>query len=199
MSVAADLERCGLKFTGRPKAAAVDVAGRTVSVRVDEGSDGVVVIVASMPAAVGARQLDVGQLALSAPGDTTFAVDATSITATRSLAEPDIGAAYDAVHDLAKAACSIGVIIEASVPDAVPTATSRAPAAPPPPSAGPPPAAPMVTVASPQSLTGGDGAVVGQLVPGRQYRAGRSEGGWIEVTDERGITGWVAESGVRRS
>ena len=193
MTVADDLKRSGLEVGGSPPTVDVVVAGRRVKVRIDDAS-GTVELSAVTPMPPGAK-VDLRQASHNAPGDTSFSATPTGIEATRSLATPAIGVLYDAVFDLAKALTSLQLYAETfAALDAAAARTAPAPA-------GPPRVASTqmtVTVAANQSLTAGDGSVVGTLVPGRSYVAGRSEGGWIEVTDERGVKGWVAESAVRR-
>lgn len=95
------------------------------------------------------------------------------------------------MFDLAKGVCAIGRLVESLDAHDLDGLASTA---------GQPPA-PLasVTVDLEQPLTGGDGTTVGRLLPGHAYRAGRAEGGWLQVTDDAGVTGWVAESAVTRS
>jgi hypothetical protein len=48
-----------------------------------------------------------------------------------------------------------------------------------------------VYVQMPTPVVARDGQQIGNLEPGRWYRANRQDGQWLEVTDEAGLTGWV--------
>lgn len=191
MTVTDVLTGCGLKVSGPPPLVTVDVAGTAVDVRAVE-SGAMVELTATVPVSITGWVPDFA--AMSERGPATFSATREGVRGTRSLDSPDPATLYDAVFDLAKGVSSLARLVSAGIDLEPSPAAPTAPAAA---AATATTATRTITVDADQAVTASDGAVVGRLVAGRTYFAGRAEGGWVEVTDDGGVTGWVPAHAVR--
>lgn len=221
MTVADDLRQCGLDVAGDPPVVSVQVAGNAVAVHVEDAA-GVVNLRAELPMSVPSGMATLDNAALGAAGDTAFAVSGGLLVGTRRLAQPALGACYDAIFELAKATCSVSRLLAdtaalaAPMPatEAVPAVVAPSAVVAPAPAPSPTPAAAPVSVAAPPPssgefwffveadqplMSGGQGSqVLGTLRPGVWYLAVRQDGDWVKALDDRGTQGWVRVGAVRR-
>jgi hypothetical protein len=191
MTAADDLARAGLALSGDPTTAMVEVGGHQTGVEIRE-ADGRVTLRVAAPVPGDVSDAPVDALSLSAPGDTSFALEPGTLVGIRTLASPTVGALYDAIFDLAKgiaqASQLIGSVVEFG--------EDEAPTVPPPaPSAG----TFWFYVNHDQDVTAASSGQTAHLVPGQAYRAEREENGWIWVVHDAGVAGWIPSAGTRRA
>lgn len=204
MTLANDLGTAGLSFSGSPPSTQVVLGSTTVTVAAEE-SGTKVVLSASVHAPGGSIPGDLSGPSLSADGDTTFRHENGSLVGRRTLVEPSIGAAYDAVFELAKSTASLLRLFgdmaelagagEVPVPMQAAAATTDTMVAAAPVQVAAPAWAPTHSVPGgglrtwpqpdPKSLEGP------RLDPGLPIQVAERKGAWARVVASNGWSGWV--------
>jgi hypothetical protein len=225
MAVAEDLTRIGFTVTGSPPSTTVQVGREDVVVRVTEitGVKDGVHLRAELPTAVpGTAVPDLSGATISASGDTTLALDGSTLVGVRRLVAPTPGLLYDAIHELAKTIAAAARLIrdlaqyQANMPDQpepapevvafeYPTpppapAPAPAPAPPPPPGTTPPPGAFAPTHTVPAgglpawNTPDASQPAAATLDAGLAVQLAETNGGWGRIVCENTWSAWVDAS-----